>query len=583
MVDDPTRKMSAPGSDEADELQRDERLAVILEVLLGQAARGEEPDIASHLAAHPDLADELKQLWGTARIATAIVDDEVKQMDDADSDLDQPFLYSNFELPCQFGDYELLEEIGRGGMGVVFKAKHVTLGRTVALKMLLRGQFASGEDKDRFVQEVKSVALLDHPNIVPVFEFGENDGRLFFSMPFVTGETLADRLKRGPLPIRSASRMMVKIAKAIQHAHREGVTHRDLKPGNILIDDERNPFVTDFGLAMPSRDSLRITRTGAVIGTPAFMSPEQAGGKTKQIGPASDVYSLGGILYNAVTGQPPFSAPTAMEMMLKVLEQEPEPPRSINDRVPRDLEYIILRCLQKPSELRYESAHSLADDLLAFLKNEPVSANVGRISSFFSRMFRETHHAPILENWGGLWMLNAPALFVPAAVSDYMRFLGEASRWKFFALWTIGLGTWATVFWTLRRKMGAVTFVERQIAHTWAAGLAPVFFLIPLEYVMGVPLFQLAPMLAIGAGMVFLVKAGSLSGTFYVQSAALFLAAFAMAALPRISLSIYGLVTGICFFVPGLKHYRLRKQRLADEAEYLIEQQLSDSTETFES
>ena len=568
-MDETTRKPDASEPLGTGDESRDSRLAAIIETLMANADSGQAVDIEPFIEANPDLTNELKQLWGTARIATAIVDDELNRLTADASDSVGEYQFSDIELPCKFGDYELLEEIGRGGMGVVFRAKHETLGRVVALKMLLRGKFASPEDKDRFVQEAKAVASLDHPHIVPVFEFGEHDGRLFFSMPYIVGETLSDRLRRGPLPIRRATRMMMKVAKAVQHAHRHGITHRDLKPGNILIDEEGNPHVTDFGLAMPHRESMRLTRTGAVIGTPAYMSPEQAAGKTKEIGPASDVYSLGGILYCSLTGQAPFTAGTAMELMLKVLEQEPEPPRSINERIPRDLEFIMLRCLQKPPELRYGSAHEFAEDLSAFLRNEPVAANVGRISSFFSRMFRETHHAPILENWGALWMLNAPALFIPAVISDYMRYLGESDRSRFFLLWTMGLGTWAVIFWTLRRKMGAVTFVERQIAHSWAAGLAPVFLLIPLEYVMGVELFKLAPMLAVGAGMVFLVKAGSLSGTFYIQAAALFLAAFAMAALPDVSLSLFGFATGVSFFVPGLKNYRLRKQRLQEDDPFI--------------
>lgn len=219
----------------------------------------------------------------------------------------KPDITAALELPCRIGDYELQEELGRGGMGVVYKALHVSLNRIVALKMLLRGRFASADDQARFRAEAEAIAQLDHPNIVPVYEVGQLEGHVYFSMKYVRGRTLSQVLANGPIDPNEASRILSLVARAVDFAHRRGVLHRDLKPSNILIDDEGQPHVNDFGLAkqISSRDS--ITRSGAVIGTPAYMSPEQAAGNRGQVGPASDVYSLGAILYHSITGKPPFT------------------------------------------------------------------------------------------------------------------------------------------------------------------------------------------------------------------------------------------------------------------------------------
>jgi tetratricopeptide (TPR) repeat protein/tRNA A-37 threonylcarbamoyl transferase component Bud32 len=273
-----------------------------------------------------------------------------------------------------FGDYELLQELARGGMGVVYKARQRKLGRLVALKMILAGQLASDADVQRFYTEAAAAAQLDHPGIVPVYEVGQQEGQHFFSMGYVEGGSLAGSLKDGPLPPREAAVLVRKIAEAVAYAHGRGIIHRDLKPANVLLDRDGQPRVTDFGLAKRLTGDSQLTGTGQVMGTPSFMPPEQAQGKIEEIGPAADVYALGALLYCLITGRPPFQAASVMETLRQVLEEEPVAPRQLNRAVDRDLETICLKCLQKQSAKRYGSAQALADDLRRYAAGEAILA-----------------------------------------------------------------------------------------------------------------------------------------------------------------------------------------------------------------
>jgi eukaryotic-like serine/threonine-protein kinase len=273
-----------------------------------------------------------------------------------------------------FGDYEIIREIARGGMGVVFEARQVSLNRRVALKMILAGQLANDTDVKRFYTEAEAAANLDHPAIVPIFEVGQHEGQHYFSMGFVEGQSLSQRLNEGPLAAREAATLMVTVAKAIDYAHQCGVIHRDLKPGNILLDQTGNPRVTDFGLAKRIQGDSGLTGSGQIMGTPSYMPPEQAGGKRGAVGPAADVYALGATLYCVVTGRPPFEAATPMDTVIQVLSDEPVPPRRLNASIPRDLETICLKCLEKEPDKRYASAAALAADLRRFLTGEPIAA-----------------------------------------------------------------------------------------------------------------------------------------------------------------------------------------------------------------
>jgi eukaryotic-like serine/threonine-protein kinase len=273
-----------------------------------------------------------------------------------------------------FGDYEIIRELARGGMGVVFEARQVSLNRKVALKMILAGQLANDTDVKRFYSEAQAAANLDHPGIVPIFEVGQHDGQHYFSMGFVEGQSLSQRLNEGALAAREAATLMATVADAIEYAHQCGVIHRDLKPGNILLDQKGNPRVTDFGLAKTIQGDSGLTGSGQILGTPSYMPPEQAGGRRGEVGPAADVYALGATLYCAVTGRPPFQAATAMDTVIQVLSGEPVPPGRLNPSIPRDLETICLKCLEKEPRERYPSAATLAADLRRFLAGEPIAA-----------------------------------------------------------------------------------------------------------------------------------------------------------------------------------------------------------------
>ncbi len=374
------------------------RLNGILAEFIQQTEAGLNPDPVELLARHPEFAAELQEFFlDKARFdlmaqpfktdvdagpqlpnvdATLLSSDAIANSTSAKP----PGIGSKLRY---FGDYELLEEIARGGMGVVYKARQVNLKRTVALKMILAGQLAGEQEVRRFYAEAEAAAKLDHPGIVPIFEVGNYEGQHYFSMSFIEGESLGHALSRGVIGPHDAAAMTKKIAAAIAYAHVQGVIHRDLKPANILLDKDGQPHVTDFGLAkrIQTGDAApQHTATGQILGTPSYMPPEQASGQTDRIGMHSDIYSLGAILYCQLTGRPPFQAATPLDTVLQVIQQDPVSPRQLNAAIPRDLETITLKCLEKDPQKRYRSARELAEELDRFLKGEPIRArSVSRI------------------------------------------------------------------------------------------------------------------------------------------------------------------------------------------------------------
>lgn len=302
----------------------------------------------------------------------------------------------------QVQGYEILEELGRGGAGVVYKAWQTGLRRLVALKVLVSGASAGAAELARFQSEAEAVARLRHPHIVPIHEVGQADGRPYFVLEYLPGGSLASRLAKEPVQPRQAAEMVRTLARAIHFAHQNGILHRDLKPGNILLDADGTPKVADFGLAQRLQLEAavlqdRLTPTGAILGTPSYMAPEQAAGRTRHLGPAADIYALGGILYETLTGQPPFLGTTITETLFLVLDAEPIPPRRLNPQVPRDLETICLRCLQKRPASRYASAAELADDLERFLDGRPIHARpVGRLERLLKWARRRPAQAALL-------------------------------------------------------------------------------------------------------------------------------------------------------------------------------------------
>jgi serine/threonine-protein kinase len=272
------------------------------------------------------------------------------------------------------GKYELLEEIGRGGMGVVYKAKQKDLDRVVAIKMILAGSLASPDQVSRFVAEARAMARLHHPQVVRVLETGEFHGHHYLVMEHLSGPSLAGVLSSGPLAFERAASHVAQVARAVAYLHAQGIVHRDLKPSNILLDEQGRPCVTDFGLVKMVTIGAKATATGTILGTPAYMAPEQAARNLGTVGPQSDVYSLGAVLYESLTGRAPIQEQTPLDALVQVLEGEPPRPRAINPQIPLDLELVCLKCLEKAPEARYASAAAVADDLDHFLKGEEVSA-----------------------------------------------------------------------------------------------------------------------------------------------------------------------------------------------------------------
>ncbi len=278
-----------------------------------------------------------------------------------------------------FGDYEILEEIAHGGMGVVYKARQMSLNRLVAVKMILAGEWATPEARQRFRAEAEAAANLQHPNIVAIHEVGEHEGQQYFSMDFVAGQNLAELVRGNPLSAERAAMYVKTIAEAVHFAHQRGILHRDLKPQNVLIDADDRPRITDFGLAKRVETDSGLTRTGDVIGSPSYMPPEQASSCPDEVGPQSDVYSLGAILYELLTGRPPFRGATTWETICQVLQTPPVSLRKLNPAVPRDLETICLKCLEKSPPKRFGSAHELAAELERFLHGERILSSSRRL------------------------------------------------------------------------------------------------------------------------------------------------------------------------------------------------------------
>ncbi len=353
---------------------------------------GAAPDRAGLAVEHPEAAALLECLEDLDRLARAAAGDGVAAGAAGGSEsptpsspplpggtptVGTPSATPTAEVPppsARFGKYELLQVLGRGGMGIVYRARQTDLDRIVALKMIVSQALASPEQVARFEAEARAAAGLRHPHVLPVYEAGQIDGQHYFAMECVDGPSLADVVRTGPLSPDDAARCLRSVARAVGYLHARGIVHRDLKPGNILLDAEGHPYVADFGLVKMLAAAGELTGTGAVVGTSSYMAPEQAAGDNTAVGPLSDVYSLGAILYEALTGRPPFREATPLDTLVQVLEGEPELPRTRNPRIPPELELVCLKAMAKPPEERYPSADALADDLDRFLADEPVRA-----------------------------------------------------------------------------------------------------------------------------------------------------------------------------------------------------------------
>jgi serine/threonine-protein kinase len=389
----------------------------------------------------PDLLPDVRKRWQQM----CVIEAELEAMfptPGADPGGDAPATLSpGADLP-RIPGYEVESVLGRGGVGIVFKAWHLRLHRPVALKMLLAGAYAGLPELARFQREAEAEAGLRHANIVQVYDVGEHEGRPYFTMEFVEGGSLAEALAGTPQPARQAAALVAALAQAVEVAHQGGIVHRDLKPGNVLLTADGTPKITDFGLARRLEGGAGLTQSGAVLGTPSYMAPEQAQGKPLTVGPATDIYALGAILYELLTGRPPFRAETAVETVQQVLFQEPAHPSRLNAKVPRDLETICLKCLHKEPQRRYPTGAALAEDLHRFLRGEPVVARrAGLLERLGKWVRRRPSQAAMLATsllvavalvGAGLWFVAQEARQREAGEADLKEVarLRDSARWN---------------------------------------------------------------------------------------------------------------------------------------------------------
>jgi serine/threonine-protein kinase len=451
--------------------------------------------------------------------------------------------------------YEVLEELGRGGMGVVYKARQVALNRVVALKMILTGAHAGARERNRFKAEAEAGARLSHPHIVAVYEVGEHQGTLFLALEFCAGGSLEKRLDGTPLPPRQAADLVRTLARAVEVAHQAGVVHRDLKPANVLLAGAGGlggqpgqgpakpqaaeqavagavPKVADFGLAK-RLDEQGQTQTGEVLGTPSYMAPEQAAGRSRAIGPATDVYALGAILYELLTGRPPFRGASLMETLDQVLSQAVLPPSLLQHRVPRDLELICLKCLHKLPQDRFPTAAALADDLDRFLAGEPVSVRAGVVVERVARLLGRSYHDVRFHGWSArlLWLASFPLLaqvpvFIlavtgrPVMAAALLASLGSAAA----VVIGLGLGRWRDPTGPAERQMWSILFGQLLALTLMAVVSWPVC---------NAEALALYPRWAILTGLVFFIMGAGYWGGFYLLGLAFFVMAVLMSLWPE--------------------------------------------------
>ncbi|MEC7564530.1 MAG: serine/threonine-protein kinase [Planctomycetota bacterium] len=329
----------------------------------------------------------------------------------------RPTALQDDTIANRFGDYELLEEIARGGMGIVYKARQIALNRTVAIKMILSGQFANEDEMERFYAEAEAAASLNHPNIVTIYEIGEVEKQHFFSMEYVPGDSLSDLVREHPLGGLRAARYTSAICDAVHLAHDNGILHRDLKPANVLINNKDVPLVTDFGLAKQVHEKSGMTMEGSVLGTPSYMPPEQARGNLDDVDVRSDIYSIGATLYELITGTPPFSASSVYETIRQVLHQEPADPQDRNPDIPQDLSTICMKCLQKTPDKRYQSAVELREELERFIDGTPILARpIGKTE----RLTRWCLRNPVIATTSATAIVGILAMLVTMTVAYFV-------------------------------------------------------------------------------------------------------------------------------------------------------------------
>ncbi len=554
--------------------EQEAKVARILAEYREAQTRGDAPDPKEFLARHPDLAETLRSVlenesptpdnthsspappggppFGSEplllpptesfpAIHAAAETGEPKTTRPSDSEGTALFLQNGSTESATWSQiellgYELMSEIGRGGMGVVYKARQVRLNRIVALKMVIGGDHASTDDLQRFLAEAESVAALQHPHIVQVYEFGELNSLPFMALEYVDGGTLASRLKGTPLAQDVAARLMAQVARGVQVAHDAGIVHRDLKPANILLSQDDRPKITDFGLAKRVEGGNDLTRTGTIMGTPSYMAPEQAAGEGKRVGPAADVYALGANLYECLTGRPPFRASTPMDTVFQVVSEEPVPPTLVNPQVPHDLQTICLKCLEKDPKNRYASAQELAEDLERHLSGELILARSFNFMDRITRALSQTSLDASLRGWSSVLFWLAGIIFVSHA-SVFALVQLDVSGPLLFGVRLAQFLALVVLFWYNRSKqLLPRTSAERELWTIWAgyliaAGTASILLrmmeyshlIVPGE---GVPRhwdsLLVYPVLSILSGLAFFAMGNNYWGPCYAFGVAFF-------------------------------------------------------------
>ncbi|HXG10786.1 MAG TPA: serine/threonine-protein kinase [Gemmataceae bacterium] len=459
--------------------------------------------------------------------------------------------------------YEILEVLGQGGMGVVYKARQTRLNRLVALKMIRAGANAGPQELERFRTEAEAVARLEHPNIVQIYEIGEQGGRPFLALEFVRGGSLARRLDGTPLPACQAARLVQTLARAVHHAHQQGIVHRDLKPANVLLTADGTPKIADFGLAKRLDADRGQTQTGAVLGSPSYMAPEQAEGRIKEIGPAVDIYALGAILYELLTGRPPFQGATLLETLEQVRGHDPVPPRDLQPSVPRDLETVCLKCLEKTPGRRYASALELADDLQRFLDGDPIRARSATLLDYLTRTISHTRVDPNFRTWG-TWALTIAPLPLLLHLTVFLLFHGQP-HYPLVAVCTSGVTVLlvvAVVFFGNRAALRRVASEQRRhLSSTWLAHVIGFALMPVVVFGMAPPRqpddwFFIYPLWAILAGTTFFSMGGN-AGLLYVIGCACFVLALLITWAPAWAPLEVGLLMSINLTTQGLFLRRL--------------------------
>ncbi|MFO0969786.1 MAG: serine/threonine-protein kinase [Gemmataceae bacterium] len=488
-----------------------------------------------------------------------------------------------FEAPERgFGDYELLSEVARGGMGVVYRARQIKLDRVVALKMILGGRLAQTDDVVRFRTEAEAAARLSHPNIVAVFEVGEQQGQHYFTMEFVEGESLSQKLVQGALPPREAARYVRQMARGIHYAHQRGIIHRDLKPSNIIIDPSGEPQITDFGLAKRLDNDSKQTRTGAVLGTPSYMAPEQAQGRNDELGPPADIYSLGAILYELVTGRPPFRAANAYDTVMQVINNEPPPPKLLNPELDSDLENIILKCMEKEPLLRYSSAAALADDLDRYLNGESIQARSVNVIDRLARMLGSSRHAPAFSTWSSMIFIMAAVIAVEHVVV-WILIEWNGPRWLVLLTRTTQFALLGALFWYNRgRNVLPTSVAERELWSIWIGYfLAYPAIILVTRLLLGWDVLEPSidaperlkeilpyPFLSVSAGLAFFAMGSNYWGRCYLIGIAFFVVAVLMPLDLELAPLLFGFVWAGALVAIGRHLQALgKKARAAERAE----------------